>query len=73
MQELTQQTTIKGEISRNLRYAQLHTKILYKNDSLVCFSLKSSSLIDLSIEGGLANATLVCYSSTPLILQVFLQ
>ena len=39
-----------------------------KHHSPVCFSLKSFSLIDLSIGGGLANATLACYSSTKFIL-----
>ena len=45
-------------------------KYSMKNHSPVCFSLKSFSLTDLSIEGSLANATLACYSSTQFILQV---
>ena len=35
---LTQQTTIKGESTRNLRYAQLHTNILQKSLSSLFLS-----------------------------------
>ena len=59
----------KRKTNKNERY----TQILYENHSVVCFSLKSFSLTDLSIGGGLANATPTCYSSTQFILQVFLQ
>ena len=68
---LTQQATIKGESTRNLRYAQLHTKKTLRNHSLLIFSLESFSLIDLSIGGGLVDATPTHYSSTQFILQVF--
>ena len=53
--------------------SEKYTQILYKNHSPVCFSLKSFSLTDLSIEGGLVIATPTCYSSTQFVLQVFLQ
>ena len=53
--------------------SEKYTQILYKNHSPVYFSLKSFSLTNLSISGGLANATLACYSSTQFILQVLLQ
>ena len=43
----------KRKSNRSERY----TQILYKNHSQICFSLKSFFLIDLSIEGGLANTT----------------
>ena len=46
-----------------------YTQILYENHSLVYFSLKSFSLIDLSIGGGLVDATPMCYSSPQFILQ----
>ena len=51
---------------------KVHTNTLRKSLSSQ-FSLKSFSLTNLSIGGGVANATQVCYSSTQFILQVFLQ
>ena len=54
----------KKESNRIERY----TQILYENHSPICFSLKSFSLADLSIEGGLANATPTCYFFTQFIL-----
>ena len=53
----------KREDNRNPRYTQLHTNTL-RNHYVLLFSLESFSLTDLSIEGGLANATLTCYPST---------
>ena len=50
----------KKESNRIERY----TQILYENHSPVSFSLKSFSLANLIIEGGLANATLTSYSFT---------
>ena len=58
---LTQQTTIKGESTRNLRYTQLHNNNL-QNLSQLIFSLESFSLPALSFGGGLADTTPACYS-----------
>ena len=48
-----------------------HKKKTLRNHSLLIFSLESFSLIDLSIGGGLVDATPMHYSSTQFILQVF--
>ena len=64
---LMRHTTIKEkatEVKGTHKYSTKH-------HSPACFSLKSFSLIDLSIEGGLANTTPTCYSSTQFILHVF--
>ena len=58
---------------RKINKSERYTQILYENHSPVYFSLKSFSLIDLSIGGRLANGTPTCYSSSQFILLVFLQ
>ena len=57
----------KREDNKNPRYAQLHTNTL-RNHSELVLSLESFSLTDLSIWGGLADATLACYFSSQFIL-----
>ena len=66
---INQTFNYKRESTRNPRYDQSHTNTL-RNHYPFFSCQESFSLTNLTVEGGLADATSACYSSTQFILQV---